>query len=473
MIALDSGDKIRGDASTDAVVDYVLSGTDANAIKQLAAGQLSDTTGDLYEADSVDAVTGIILVNTHSSAVTVNLFLLPASNGTDRRIISKDLSLGIGYSLHTDGRRITVMDASGNVLYSITQNLGNLTNVTLTSEADHDMIYYDNATSLWKNATPATILAQLSGQAGAAFDFNSQNVTGVAALAVTSIGAHQLTGALDANANNITNVAYMSGGALDDAFTFDALVNAANAGTGFHFRTKNAGDAQTTRFYITGGVATAVATWANITHTGIVLSGALTLNSQAFDAGSGNAVINTTGLLGGLLIRSTQDGATGATIYGYTTSANPAHGDTVLRIYGGGEDDNSVEVTYGRWDVQIEDDATGAVVGKQEWQNRLAGAWNSAMTLSGAGGLGVDADIGTADDPVALFDDYDDALVLRQSIQKRNHELLVDMGVFSRKDTGSGFMMNIQPMTRLLAGGVYQNRAKIDNLEERLTRAGI
>ncbi|KKL65971.1 hypothetical protein LCGC14_2149600, partial [marine sediment metagenome] len=88
------------------------------------------------------------------------------------------------------------------------------------------------------------------------------------------------------------------------------------------------------------------------------------------------------------------------------------------------------------------------------------------MTLTGAGGLSVDADIGTADDPVALFDSYDDALMLRQGVQQRNHELLVDMGVFTRKDTGSGYMMNIQPMTRLLAGGIYQNRALIEDIRD-------
>ena len=98
----------------------------------------------------------------------------------------------------------------------------------------------------------------------------------------------------------------------------------------------------------------------------------------------------------------------------------------------------------------------------------LDGTINQAMTLSGAGGLSVDADIGTADDPVALFDKYDDALALRNGIQQRNHALLVEMGVFTRKETGSGYMMNIQPMTRLLAGGIYQNRAYIESLEQRI-----
>ena len=45
MIALDSGDKIRGDASAATVVDYTIHGLDNNSIKQLADGQLADAIG--------------------------------------------------------------------------------------------------------------------------------------------------------------------------------------------------------------------------------------------------------------------------------------------------------------------------------------------------------------------------------------------------------------------------------------------
>jgi len=67
-------------------------------IKNLANGQLSDTTGDLYEvAASTTAITNTItFVNTHTIAVTINLYLLP-SGGTARNIIPIDLSLAAGY----------------------------------------------------------------------------------------------------------------------------------------------------------------------------------------------------------------------------------------------------------------------------------------------------------------------------------------------------------------------------------------
>jgi len=114
MISLDSGDKIQGDGSTAAKIDYTISGLDANAIKQLADGQLADAIGDMFTADSADVVSTITLVNTHTSALTCNLYLTP-SGGTARRLIPKDLSLGIGYSLHTDGKEVVIMSPAGGV----------------------------------------------------------------------------------------------------------------------------------------------------------------------------------------------------------------------------------------------------------------------------------------------------------------------------------------------------------------------
>ena len=163
MIALDSGDKIRGDASAATVVDYTIHGLDANAIKQLADGQLAAAIGDLYTADSADVVSSIILVNTDSSARTVNLYLTPNS-GTARRLIPKDMSLGIGYCLIFDGSKIGVYDASGNLqqtvtvsahasthdsggadqVHSIADNDGN-TKIQVEESADENIIRMDTA----------------------------------------------------------------------------------------------------------------------------------------------------------------------------------------------------------------------------------------------------------------------------------------------------------------------------------------
>lgn len=112
MIVIDNNDVLAGDASTDAVVDYVISGFVGTTPTLLAKSQLSDTPATTIYTSGANGtmITSIILRNTHSSAVTVNL--LVESLG----IIAEDLSLGVGSTLYTDGQRIVVMDKSGQVL---------------------------------------------------------------------------------------------------------------------------------------------------------------------------------------------------------------------------------------------------------------------------------------------------------------------------------------------------------------------
>lgn len=117
MIVLDNGDKIRGDASAVTVVDYTLHGVVTSTLTQLADGQLADSIGDLYTAGAIVVVTTIILVNTDGSARTVNLYLTP-SGGTARRLIPKDTSLGVGYSLHFDGAKVSILNPTGGVVTS-------------------------------------------------------------------------------------------------------------------------------------------------------------------------------------------------------------------------------------------------------------------------------------------------------------------------------------------------------------------
>ena len=67
-------------------------------IKSLADGQLANTKGTLYTvAGSTETIVKTITyVNTDSSARTVNLYV-KRSGSTSRRIIPKDMTLGIGY----------------------------------------------------------------------------------------------------------------------------------------------------------------------------------------------------------------------------------------------------------------------------------------------------------------------------------------------------------------------------------------
>ena len=119
MISLNVGDKIQGDSSNASQVDYVISGLAAIARTQLANGQLANSTGDLYTATGQDTVLSLILVNTGAVVNNVNLYLLP-NGGTARRLIGKNLALQPGYSLHTDGPHVMVLDLNGGIVEGTT-----------------------------------------------------------------------------------------------------------------------------------------------------------------------------------------------------------------------------------------------------------------------------------------------------------------------------------------------------------------
>lgn len=74
----------------------------AYSIKALADGQLAASKGTLYTTPALTQtiIKSITLVNTDSSARTVNLYKKPGS--TSRRIIPKDLSLAAGESFEFD-----------------------------------------------------------------------------------------------------------------------------------------------------------------------------------------------------------------------------------------------------------------------------------------------------------------------------------------------------------------------------------
>jgi len=114
MIILDNGDKVRAYASAGAVVDYTIYGmSPTGSFLQLADGQLTASEADIYTSTGNGLIiSALILVNTDSAARTVNLFLQP-SGGTSRRVSPKDLSLGIGTSLHWSGDKCHIMTNTG------------------------------------------------------------------------------------------------------------------------------------------------------------------------------------------------------------------------------------------------------------------------------------------------------------------------------------------------------------------------
>jgi hypothetical protein len=112
MIVLENGDLLEGDATSAAEVDFTLHGLDNNVLTQLADGQLANSKGTIYTANSTDVISAIILVNTGAAHNHVNLYLKP-SGGTSRRLIAKDLQLEPNYSLHFDGVKVVVLNSIG------------------------------------------------------------------------------------------------------------------------------------------------------------------------------------------------------------------------------------------------------------------------------------------------------------------------------------------------------------------------
>ena len=363
-----------------------------------------------------------------------------------------------------------------------TQFGAKVNNSLLTTQGD---LPYAIGASTWAGLAKGTANQLLRMNAGATapewastlagLTLTSPTINGTIATTGLTLPAVTLAGLVNANGQNIENITALKGRTTGNLQIFDNAADqyiqirsqrtAANAGNCIFLATMSGADVISNRLAISGGVTTAVATWANITHTGLVLGGALTLNGQAFDAGAGVGTVQSTGS-DAFVVKSTNSGAVGSRLTISHQGGSPAANDYIGFLIFEGQNSTPALIDYGSIEVKSGTVTASGEVSNFEFYLMAAGSRNAAMALTGAGGLSVDADIGTADDPVALFDSYDDALVLKNAIQHRNHELLADMGIFSRKETGSGYMMNLQPMVRLLAGGIYQSRELIETTRE-------
>lgn len=199
------------------------------------------------------------------------------------------------------------------------------------------------------------------------------------------------------------------------------------------------------------------------------LNGNIALNGKSFEAGSSQMIVTTTASSSGLQINDIQDGATGAKLQFIHISTSPAVNDIVGFFSVVGRDSLGNSQAYGEEDWIITSPTSGSESSKIDWYLVDAGTWNKAMYLTGAGILYVD-------DSYDTFDEYDDAELLREGISKGDKEVLKDAGVIIDKVDKEGniiegeYMISLQRMVALIAGGVYQNRDYIESLEARIEK---
>jgi hypothetical protein len=133
--------------------------------------------------------------------------------------------------------------------------------------------------------------------------------------------------------------------------------------------------------------------------------------------------------------------------------------------------------------------ADNSVSEKMVWASGTSIGTNDRMRLTTAGVLSVDGDGGGSDDPVSLFDELDDAMEIRRfqlaipqapispAERQANRDRMVEIGVGEwavQEDGSHRYMDRVQPLSRFLAGGIYQNRERMDAqyeaMDERLNR---
>ena len=201
MIVIENGDLIEGDATTASEVDFVISGLDNNALVQFADGQLANSKGTLYTANSTDVVSSIILVNTGAAHNHVNLYS-KSSGGTSRRLIAKDLQLESGYSLHFDGSKMMIMSASGGIVSSANisdaayaASWDGVTMVAPSKNAVYDAMTQANIVGLKTTDSPVFVTAKLSGLTDLKVPKHVDDSTGLADTTITVSANNEVTNA--------------------------------------------------------------------------------------------------------------------------------------------------------------------------------------------------------------------------------------------------------------------------------------
>lgn len=210
-------------------------------------------------------------------------------------------------------------------------------------------------------------------------------------------------------------------------------------------------------------VITAVEAETDIELDGISLQNGITLNNKWFDKGTGSMGCYGTGATTGWYMRLDDDSVNGISNVWKHNSASPAINDLIFREFYRAENDLGGEKDYASKKVTIIDPTSGSEDGNIKWYLIENGDENLAMYLNSDGTLYTDL-------APQVFDDYDDAILLKDGIKNGDYEKLFDAGVLVNVSDNStpNYMISMQNMSFLLAGASYQNRDKIDALEKRI-----
>lgn len=217
MIILDTaGDTIQAEASAASAITVscygieTASGTDT--YKRLGVAQLTGaaTQDTIYTvpASTVTICSVIVIANTSGSARTIKLW--DVENGGspgDANAILGTVTIAANSSIIWNKGNITEIPnaaGSGGAAHAILD--GSVHSDSVADAVTRGSIIYGNATPKWDELvvgaadtflgsdgtdvsyrTAAQVLASLSGEAGAAFSFNSQNLTGVGAIGCGAI----------------------------------------------------------------------------------------------------------------------------------------------------------------------------------------------------------------------------------------------------------------------------------------------
>jgi hypothetical protein len=170
-----------------------------------------------------------------------------------------------------------------------------------------------------------------------------------------------------------------------------------------------------------------------------------------------------------------------------------ADNDTVGQLLALPADGVDLATHAAEYGMEVDDasPAAGDIGMAHRWKSMPGGgaSLREVMRISAAGVLSVLTAGSASAAQVDLFDAYDDATELQrfaysgegiehvvpevtEGQRLANRERMVEMGILERaSDEGSdNYHMRMQPLTKLLAGGIYQNRHRMDSQYEQLNR---